>query len=174
MHAAMTEIPTNATKYPVGLHFPKYAAITAGKPKMLAPIMVFTISATRLQRPMTRTNPFDALACSICNCAPHILKFVSLERRNSNTRARRSDDRGEGGQGIGSAAPQAADTAEGLARFSDNHTDLFFVIFRDVTLLVQRVRDGPGNPFPSAFTHTCPQTSSSRSARTACSNCSHQ
>src|SRR6266436_1537013 len=58
MHAAMIEIPANATRNPRGLHFPRRAAISAGKPKMLAPIMVLTISAARLQRPMVRTSPF--------------------------------------------------------------------------------------------------------------------
>jgi hypothetical protein len=59
MHAAITEIPANATRNPTGLHFPSRAAINAGKPKMLAPIIVFSINATRLQRPMVRTSPAD-------------------------------------------------------------------------------------------------------------------
>ncbi len=55
-HAAITAIPARATKYAAGLSRPRRAAITAGSPKMLPPIMVFSIRAARLQRPIARTN----------------------------------------------------------------------------------------------------------------------
>ena len=57
MHAAMTAMTANATRKPKGLHGPRRAAISAGRPKMLAPTMVLTMSAARLQRPMVRTRP---------------------------------------------------------------------------------------------------------------------
>src|SRR5437773_7326761 len=40
MHAAMTAMIAKAARKPRGLHFPSRAAISAGKPKMLAPTMV--------------------------------------------------------------------------------------------------------------------------------------
>ena len=57
MHAAMTATIAKATKKPTGLNLPRRAAISAGKPKMLAPTIVLTMSAARLQRPMVRTSP---------------------------------------------------------------------------------------------------------------------
>jgi hypothetical protein len=81
MHAAMTEIPAKATRNPTGLHFPRRAAISAGKPKMLAPIMVLTISAARLQRPMVRTSPFaDSVKCASAGSWIGQTDFVSLAK----------------------------------------------------------------------------------------------
>src|SRR5271156_2676517 len=46
--------PANSTVH--GLKSPRTAPITAGSPKMPLPRMLFTVSATKLQRPMARTN----------------------------------------------------------------------------------------------------------------------
>ena len=54
---AMTAMIAKARKNPAGLNLPRRAAISAGRPKMLAPTMVLTMSAARLQRPMVRTSP---------------------------------------------------------------------------------------------------------------------
>ena len=46
--------PASSTAH--GLKSPRTAAITAGSPKIPLPRMLFTVSATKLQRPMARTN----------------------------------------------------------------------------------------------------------------------
>src|SRR5215469_4589134 len=68
MHAAMTAITAKAMRKPKGLHLPRRAAISAGRPKMLAPTIVLNMSAARLQRPMVRTRPVLELVRSDCIC----------------------------------------------------------------------------------------------------------
>jgi hypothetical protein len=58
MQAAMIKTPMPASKQLSGLNPPIRAARTAGNPKIPAPMIEFTISAVRLQRPMTRTSAF--------------------------------------------------------------------------------------------------------------------
>src|SRR5579863_334163 len=53
----MTPIPAPAKRIAHGLAFPTRPATTEGRPKMPLPMTEFTVSATRLQRPMARMSP---------------------------------------------------------------------------------------------------------------------
>jgi hypothetical protein len=72
---------------------------------MLAPIMVFTISAARLQRPIVRTNPPFASFSSACNVDP-TMRATALTKPHLANAAR---------QGTASAVPKKRARIKGFS-----------------------------------------------------------
>src|SRR5258707_299498 len=61
----------------MGLSPPKIPATVEGSPKMAPPMMIFNISAARLQRPMARTR--SGLGFGMRGCTTNGLLGVSLK-----------------------------------------------------------------------------------------------